>query len=241
MLHWTISFQTPGAARMDELLSAGVRRRMRAISLESAHTVSARPDGEQVADERSRLMHEVLRLALHDYRALTAPQIADEANVPIDAFLDLFATPDECYLAALETISEQLLGIAEDPGLSGGDWPVAVRHGVSRLLSHLGAHPLQARTIGQAAFTAGPDAVRRTLEITEALARRLTDSAPAIADGDFAIHAIAGALMHTVRCQVLSGRIQLLGVLSDHLSYVVLAPYIGAEAALDVISTEASV
>ena len=42
---------------------------------------------------------------------------------------------------------------------------------------------------------------------------------------------VAGALAHTVRCQVASGQIQLLSVLSDYLSYIVLTPFIGAEQA----------
>ena len=45
------------------------------------------------------------------------------------------------------------------------------------------------------------------------------------------IQGVAGALSHTVRCQVASGQIQLLSVLSDYLSYIVLTPFIGAEQA----------
>jgi AcrR family transcriptional regulator len=239
MLRWTLLFQTPGAAHMDALLSARVTRRMREISLASAHQAQPKRDRKLAEDEPSRLLHEVLRLAaLHDYRELSAPQIADEAGVPIDVFLELFIGRDDCYIAALEMIGEQLLGIVADPGLSSGSWPVAVRRIMSDLLAYLGANPLYARTIAQEAFAAGSEAVRRTLELTDRIARLLTEGAPAAPGCAFALDGIAGALMHTVRCQVVSGRIQLLGVLSDHLSYVVLAPFIGADAALAAISEE---
>jgi AcrR family transcriptional regulator len=239
MLRWTLLFQTPGAAQMDKLMAARVSRRMREISLASAHGAQANGDAGGARDERARLLHEVLRLAaVHDYRDLTAPQIADDARVPIDVFLDLFAGRDECYMAALDMVGDGLLGIAADPELSSGDWPVAVRRVLAHLLSHLGTHPLYARTIAQEAFAAGSEAMRRTLEIADGIATLLTEGAPAAAGNRFAVQGIAGALMHTVRCQVLGGRIGVLGVLSDHLSYVVLAPFIGAQAALEAISSE---
>jgi AcrR family transcriptional regulator len=239
MLRWTLLFQTPDAARMDELLASRVNRRMREISLASAHRPHPDENGEPARNERSRLLHEILRLAaMQDYRELTAPQIADEARVPIDVFLELFASREDCYVAALDMIGDQLLTIAADPDLVSDDWPMAVRRVLSELLSYLGAHPLYARTIAQEAFAAGSDAVRRTLDLADELATLLSEGAPAGAASALAVEGIAGALLHTVRCQVVSGRIQLLGVLSDHLSYLVLAPFIGAEAALAAISEE---
>jgi AcrR family transcriptional regulator len=236
MLRWTLSFQTPGAVRMDELMSARLRRRMREISLASAGGSEPAQQDEPAGDERGRLLHAVLRLAArHDYRELSGPQIADEARVPIDAFLEHFASRDECYLAALEMIGDRLLSIAGDAELGSGDWPVAVRRVLAALLSHLGAHPLHARTIAQEAFAAGSEPVRRTLVLADRIAALLTEAAPAAAGSAFTVQGIAGALMHTVRCQVVGGRVEMLGVLSDHLSYLVLAPFIGAEAALEAI------
>jgi len=41
------------------------------------------------------------------------------------------------------------------------------------------------------------------------------------------------------RCQVASGQIQLLSVLSDYLSYIVLAPFVGSEHAARVVIEDA--
>jgi TetR/AcrR family transcriptional regulator len=235
MVRWTLLFQTPGAAHMGELLAARVSRRLRELSLASARR--AREPDELAGDERSRLLHHALRLAaLHDYRELSAPQIADEARVPIEVFLELFASREECYIAALEEIGDRLLAIAADPDLRSGEWTTAVRRVLANLLSYLGAHPLHARTIAQEAFAAGGEAVRLTLGLADAIAALLIEGAPGEAGTAIAVAGIAGALMHTVRCQVVSGRIQLLGALSDHLSYLVLAPFIGAEGALEAVS-----
>ena len=41
-----------------------------------------------------------------------------------------------------------------------------------------------------------------------------------------------------MRCQVASGRVQLLPALADYLSYVVLAPFLGADAAAELVSED---
>ena len=51
-------------------------------------------------------------------------------------------------------------------------------------------------------------------------------------------HSGAGAFWHTVRCQVAAGRIQLLAALADDLSYIVLTPFIGADAAIEIVTED---
>jgi TetR/AcrR family transcriptional regulator len=237
MLRWTLLFQTPKASRMQEPMAACVSRRMREVSLASAHRRG--PERAPAGDERERLLHQVLRLAaLGDYRELSAPQIADEARVPIDAFLELFANRDECFLAALEMVAGEILAIASSPDLISSDWPRAVRRVLRELMGYLGDRPLYSRTIAQEAFFAGPEAVEQTLELAHGIATLLTEGAPGRAQSALAVEAIAGALLHTVRCQVTSGRVQLLGPLSDYLAYVVLTPFIGAEQAIEIVTEE---
>jgi AcrR family transcriptional regulator len=184
-------------------------------------------------------MQNALRLAaLHDYRELTAPQIADDADVSIDVFLEHFAGKEACYLAAFDMIGDELLERAEDPGLASEEWPYAVRRTMAGLMRHLADRPLHARTFAQEAFFAGPEAVRRDLELARTIATRLTQGAPAPAQSALAVEGVAGAIWHTVRCQVANGRIQLLDALADYLSYIVLTPYIGADAAIEVVTED---
>jgi AcrR family transcriptional regulator len=237
MLRWTLLFQTASAAQMDERMAARIAQRMRGISLASAH----RPGEQETVgrDERERLLRNALRLAAaHDYRDLTAPQIADEARVSIDAFLEMFASKDECYLAAHDMIADEILTLTADPDLVSGDWPRAVRRVVARLMDYLGARPLYSRTIAQQAFFAGPRAVEQNLELADAVATLLTEGAPSKPQSALAVEGIAGAFLHTIRCQVAGGRIQVLPALSDYLSYVVLAPYIGAESAIEIVTED---
>ncbi|HWX52796.1 MAG TPA: hypothetical protein VNY34_05865, partial [Solirubrobacteraceae bacterium] len=52
------------------------------------------------------------------------------------------------------------------------------------------------------------------------------------------LEGVGGAIWHTVRCQVASGRIHLLPALSDYLAYIVLAPFLGADTAVEVVNED---
>ncbi|HWX52563.1 MAG TPA: TetR/AcrR family transcriptional regulator, partial [Solirubrobacteraceae bacterium] len=156
MLAWTLRFQTPAAAGMGELI------RERAIMSMGGPAPGRGAEGSAaspVADDRRRLMDCSLRLAtVEDLRELTAPRIADEANVSIDAFFELFETKEDCFLAALEMLADELLGVTADDGLMSADWPRAVRRAIVALMTRLADRPHYARTIAAEAFAAGPDA-----------------------------------------------------------------------------------
>jgi TetR/AcrR family transcriptional regulator len=237
MLRWTLLFQSPAAQDMSERMAAGLAARMREISSAYGHRLG---DAEEPSrDERTRLLQGILRLVAHDdYGTLSAPQIADEANVSIDAFCELFTDKRDCFLAALDMIGDELLAIAADPDLVSSDWARAVRRVLAALMRYLADHPLQARTIAQEAFFTGAEAVERTVELAQSIATLLTEGAPTEAEGCHTTDAVAGAIWHTIRCQVASGRVELLPALSDHLAYVVLAPFIGAEAAVEIVTEE---
>ncbi len=237
MLRWTLLFQTPAAEHMSERMAAGLISRMREISSACGHRLR---DAEAPSrDERTRLLQGILRLVTRDeYSALSGPQIADEANVSVDTFCELFTDKQDCFLAALDMIGDEALAIAADPDLVSSDWPRAVCRVLAELMRYLAEHPLQARTLAQEAFFAGNEALERTVDLSHSIATLLTEGAPAQAQGTHTVDAVAGAIWHTIRCQVAGGRVELLPALSDHLAYVVLAPYIGAEAAVEIVTDE---
>jgi AcrR family transcriptional regulator len=196
-----------------------------------------RPQEESLKACRARLLPTVLQLATtEDYQELSAPQIAQEAGVPIEIFFKLFADRDECFLAAFDMLSDELLHATADADLVSGDWPRAVRRVVAGLLRRLAERPLYARTIAAAAFSAGPEAIARNLELAYGIATLLTEGAPGKARSKIALEGVAGAIWHLVRCQVATDQIQLLPALADHVAYVVLTPYLGAERAAAIVT-----
>ena len=238
MFRWTLLFQTPAAKQLAERLSERAHTAL-AQGRKAPSRASARGNGAAQRDERERLLEQALRLAvLEGYREISAPQIADAANVPIDAFFELFDGKDDCFLAALDMLGEQLKTLATDPDLRGAEWPQAVRRTIGELMLYLADNPIYAHTIAEGAFAAGPEATARNLRLAYGIAARLTEGAPDEARSVLVVQGVAGALSHTVRCQVASGQIQLLSVLSDYLTYIVLAPFIGAEQAAALLVEE---
>src|SRR4029077_5072943 len=192
-------------------------------------SASAAPESDERLRERLRLS--VLNLAVvDDYHELSAPQIAEEAGLPIESFFELFSSKEECFLAALDDLGEELLLIAADPDLVSGDWARAVRRVVGKLMSLLATHPLYAQIIASEAPSACPEALERDCELAHEIATLLTEGAPEPARNKLAVDGVAGAIWHTIRCQVANGQIHLLPALSDYLAYMVLAPFIGADA-----------
>lgn len=232
LLEWTLPFVGAVTAGLAERMAANVSQRLGEVPAAGDSRADGRADGEQ----RERMLHSALRLAvLGEYLQVTPPQIAEEAGAAPEAFNELFAGTAECYLEALDLVAERLLAVVSDRALNDQDWPVAVRSVLAALLRHLAANPLHAHTVAQGAFTAGVSAVERNLELARSVAAVLTTSAPAGRTRALAVEAVAGAVWHVVGCQAAGGRIQLLPVLSDYLTFVVLTPFIGAHEAADTV------
>lgn len=237
LLEWTLLFQTPATKRMATHLATRVPAMVQADSVNGRGPIEML--GTPDKSVRERLMQSVLRLAVtDDYQELTAPQIAEEACVPIEAFFELFTGRDECFLAAFDALGDELLLLVADPALVSSDWPAAVRHTIARLMRYLADHPLYAHTIAAEAFAAGPEMVERNLELAHGIATLLTEGAPEGAQSELAMESVAGAIWHTIRCQMTSEQLHLLPALSDYLTYVVLAPFIGTEAAAEVVTED---
>lgn len=237
MFRWTLLFQAPAAKRLAERLAERARRAL--AQGRKAPAIDSRALAPKHGDERARLLDEALHLAVVEgYREISAPQIADAADVSIDAFFELFDGKEECFLAALDMLADELIELASDPDLRSDEWPYAVRRTIRELLRYLADRPIYAQTIAEGAFAAGPEAIERNLSLAQGIAHRLTEGAPEQARSALAVQGVAGALTHTVRCHVASGQIQLLSVLTDYLTYIVLTPFIGSEAAAELVIEE---
>ncbi|HEX9480566.1 MAG TPA: helix-turn-helix domain-containing protein [Solirubrobacteraceae bacterium] len=230
-----LALRTSERDRAAAELAGSLRDRARRAALGASRRST--PPSEP-ADARDRMLLSALRLAARQPVAhLDMPEIADEAGVPIDDFLTAFGSSQSCLEEALARAGGQLVQLAYRAELAGGEWPQATRLALAGMLGHLAAHPVQARALALVAHSAGDQARRGAQELDVALGTALTRGAPA--DG-LPAPAAAGAFWHTVRHALLAGRGPMLAALSDHLAYVLLAPAIGAEAAIAALQGPAS-
>jgi AcrR family transcriptional regulator len=225
MLRWTLLFQSPAVLRLS----------VRPCAKQSFPAIP-QCDLRAVVDPRERLMRSVLNLSLReDYEELSPPWIAEEAGSSVESYLELFADKQECYLAALEMLSDEILGIVADPELVSANWASAVCRIMDDLTDYLASNPVSTVTLASKVFSGGAPAIERVIDLSHEVTTLLTEGAPRRPRSNIVVDGVAGALWHTLNCEVSAGRAHLLPALADYLSYAVLAPFLGADEAATVI------
>jgi AcrR family transcriptional regulator len=125
------------------------------------------------ASQRTRLLEAVGRaVAERGYAAATIDDIVRRAGVLKATFYEHFADKQDCFLAAYEAASEELLArVREAHASAGDDWLGRTRAGIHAYLRWLAADPALARVYLVEVAAAGP----RALERREALRDRYAD------------------------------------------------------------------
>jgi len=222
MLSWALVFRTAAPSPL-----AG---RPRALPTHPS------PGGE---DDRARVLRSALELAaLEGYANLTPMRIADEAGVSIDTFFDLFDDMEACLLAAVQKLGQEVREAVSDPGLTGAQWPYAVRRALDAMMRYFAARPANAQMIATGVFAMGQRAVDMGAQLAAEVAAKLTAGAPGEPLTALAKEGIEGAIWHTIYSQTAKGGTSALPALSDYLAYVVLAPYLGAEQAARIVTED---
>jgi AcrR family transcriptional regulator len=208
----------------------------------SAAPIAARPNGAATTallttgEDRARALVSTIYLALDErYDGLTDPQIARFAGMSTEAFHQQFENKQAAFLALLDAIAEEALASVRQR-MDGAGWPESVNLGVSAFVDYLVSHEALTRIAFVEVFSIGPRIVARLTALTDELTRLLTESARRPRRGPLIVEdAVAGALWGIVSSCVLSKRLDQLPRLAEHLSFLVLAPYVGAEAAVESI------
>jgi AcrR family transcriptional regulator len=236
LVHWFMCFRLPPGNGFAERLAESATAQVRGASSTPRRASAAA--AAAASDQRGRLLESSLRLALvGEYAQLSAPEIAEDAGVPLESFFALYPGRDECYLAAVDTVADAMrTTLHEHSGTDEVAWPERTRRGLRALLHHLAENPLHAHTIARGALYAGGDAAIHSANVLLELAQTLLGEAEEGGPVPGAVEGLAGALWRIVACQAESGRLALLPFLSDHVGYVALAPYLGAEQAATLLT-----
>jgi AcrR family transcriptional regulator len=124
------------------------------------------------ASQRSRLLEAVGRaVAERGYAAATIDDVVRRAGVSKKTFYEHFADKEDCFLAAYEAASEELLARVSEAHAVHDDWLERTRAGVRAYLRWLAAEPALARVFLIEVAAAGP----RALERREALRDRYAE------------------------------------------------------------------
>jgi AcrR family transcriptional regulator len=226
VLDWVESYRSPAATRLA------------AIALKTPPDISPAPaaflEGD---DKRSRVLGSVIHLTLDEgYSELTDPQIAQFAGISTEAFHKQFANKEECFLTAVDEFSKEALQAVEGTVGATPAWPETIPSAVNAFIEHIVSHQALLRMAFIDLFEVGPGMIGRMTKSVERFAGMLAASGPAPRRApEILPEAIVGAIWSIINAYATNERMRYLPCLSDHISFVVLAPYVGAKVAIDAI------
>ena len=114
------------------------------------------------ASQRTRMLEAVGRaVAERGYAAATIDDVVRGAGVSKKTFYEHFADKQDCFLAAYEAASEELLERVREAHASEDDWLERARAGIRAYLRWLAAEPALARVFLIEVAAAGPQALEQ--------------------------------------------------------------------------------
>jgi AcrR family transcriptional regulator len=227
LLAWAVSYGSPATS----VLAPDTKR----VDWMSA---ARQPAGSAAGSggERSRILLSAARLAATSgYPRLTAVQIVRGAGVSEEAFDRLFASVEQCFLEALDRLGLEALVCAGAAARDGEGGPAGVHRGIAALMGHLATNQVLVRIAFVEVFAVGRAGIRRrelllarfTALLVENLPRSRRPS-PVVAE------AAVGAVWELIHHYVTHGATRQLQDLIGYATYLLLAPVIDAEAAVEV-------
>jgi AcrR family transcriptional regulator len=191
-----------------------------------------------VHNQRERLIAGLAEaVAEKGYGGTTIADITRHAAVSRRTFYEHFDGKDECFVAAFETVTEQLRERIEEAYEGEEEWTAAIDAAIGAMLGFLATEPNLARLAMVEALVAGPVVVERYdasvqtflpyIEAgregrTKAVLKRLSDSTE---------EALVGGMVSLIARRIVAGETDKLESLRPDLVEFVLAPYVGNDEA----------
>jgi AcrR family transcriptional regulator len=192
---------------------------------------------EAVAEsQRGRIQEAMIEVvAAHGYGETRVVDVIGRAGVSRKTFYELFDSKEDCFLAAYDLLLGKFLGRAE-AGFgesAGASWAERIEVGLRALLTHLAAHPDEARFAIVEVFAAGPKAlIRRDAALRQFTGFIEVGRSESTVDlpGSTAL-TIVGGINELIYSEILHGAAaRLPGRLPD-LVFLIVLPFLGPERA----------
>ncbi len=187
-----------------------------------------------VHNQRERLIAGLAEaVAENGYASTTIAHITRHAAVSRRTFYEHFASKDECFVAAYDTVMEQLRERVDNAYQAEDEWPQALHAGIAAMLSFLAVEPNLARLSMVEALVAGPVVVERY----DAAIRSLVPYLEAGREGrspevlaqlsPTTEEALVGGMISLISRRIIAGRTAELEQLLPDLAEFTLTPYLG--------------
>lgn len=191
-----------------------------------------------VHNQRERLIAGLAEaVAEKGYGGTTIADITRHAAVSRRTFYEHFEGKDECFVAAFDTVTEQLRERVEEAYEAEDEWADGVRAGIGAMLTFLASEPNLARLAMVEALVAGPVVVERYDASVQTFLPYLTAGregrSKAVLDrlSDSTEEALVGGMVSLVARRIVAGQTEELESLLPDLVEFTLAPYVGNDEA----------
>jgi AcrR family transcriptional regulator len=191
-------------------------------------------------DRRSAVMDALVTLALDDgYTNITDAEIARAAAVSTEAFHKEFANKEECLLAVIDEFAAEAHDAVWRASRNTASWPESVHKGVEALIVYCAAHPGLVKLSFIDLFDAGNGMVERVSGLLDGFIQVMVQRVPEPRRApNVAAEAIMGAIWGILSSYAPHDRLRYLPCLVDHITFLILAPYIGPRPAVEAIEAE---
>jgi AcrR family transcriptional regulator len=231
LLDWVSSYRSSAVMRLRTLGSG-----------RTPHLVAKRARFLTREDRRSSVMDAMVQLALEDgYTNITDAEIARAAAVSTEAFHREFPSKEECLLAVVNEFAAEAHDAVRRATRNDSDWSEAVHKGVEALIGYCAAHPGLVKLSFIDLFDAGNGMIERVSGVLDGFIKVMTERIPEPQRApSVAAEAIMGAIWAILSSYAPHDRLRYLPCLVDHLTFLILAPYIGPRPAVEAIEAAAS-
>jgi AcrR family transcriptional regulator len=240
LIGWLLSYRgQPAQTQTDRSSSSGVdgqagdefaRGQSPTASRQVAETAPAE-DSIRAEQPRERIMRAILELAANKGGAnVTHRDIANAAGVSYGTFYKHFQGKQAAQLAACEAVRERLAARVRATVAAAPDWPTGIRDGLAAYLDAAAADTAATRVMALDSLSLGRPGLAFLDKRAEGLKELLRPGLRMRPDPHNSIsEALAGAILEIVHEHALQRRIEDLPDVHGELTYIVLAPFVGAD------------
>jgi AcrR family transcriptional regulator len=179
-------------------------------------------------------------IAENGYAGTTIAHITRHAAVSRRTFYEHFASKDECFVVAYDTVMTEMRERVEGAFEGGADWAHAVRAGIAAMLAFLAAEPHLARLCMVEALVAGPAVVERYDAAIQSFVPYFQSGREGRSPEVLARlsptteEALVGGMMSLISRRVIAGKATELETLLPDLVEFTLTPYLGSAEAVQI-------
>ena len=228
LLSWALSYNSPLPAEFPS-----------APKIASSPRRSSTRRWSAPGEDRGRILRSAAQLAASGgYAHLTRAQILEHADVDAATFDALFESTEECFLDALDLLTLEALACAAEASANAPTRVAAVRQGFAALLLRVADDRVLQRIAFIEVFAVGRAGIQRRERMLRMFVELLVGTLPDTPRPSQTIsQAIAGGIFSVLHAHVTRGAGRRLAMLTDQLTYIALAPLIGANEVAESILT----